>query len=54
MRLVWQGVLFCSGLLFLSASASASCLGSGDPQIEALAKDIGRQPYQALAAIEQV
>ncbi len=54
MRLVWQGIVLYSGLLFLNASASASCLGSGDPKIEALAKDIGRQPYQALAAIEQV
>ena len=53
MRLVWQGLVLCSGLLSLIAPVSASCLGSGDPEIEALAKDIGRQPYQALFAIEQ-
>jgi len=33
--------------------AVASCLGSGDSEIEGLAKNIGRQPYQALQAIEQ-
>lgn len=39
-------------LLSIVLPVSASCLGSGDTEIEALAKDIGRQPSQALQAIE--
>ncbi|MBU1311816.1 MAG: GGDEF domain-containing protein [Gammaproteobacteria bacterium] len=39
-------------LLSIALPVSASCLGSGDAEIEALAKDIGRQPHQALQAIE--
>ena len=54
MRTFGQGLLLCGCLIFLSLPVSASCLGSEDTEIEALAKDIGRQPYQALQAIEQV
>ncbi|MDP4534720.1 GGDEF domain-containing protein [Alkalimonas collagenimarina] len=53
MRLFLQGIVLFSCLLFMLLPAAASCLGSGDDEIEALAKDIGRQPYEALQAIEQ-
>ncbi|MCC5853913.1 MAG: GGDEF domain-containing protein [Alkalimonas sp.] len=53
MRACLQGVVLSGCLFFIHLPASASCLGSGDTEIEALAKDIGRQPYQALQAIEQ-
>lgn len=46
--------LVLSGSLFSSSfQVLASCLGSGDVRIENLAKDIGRQPYEALQAIER-
>lgn len=54
MRTVLQGLLLSGCLFFVSLPVSASCLGSEDTEIEALAKDIGRQPDQALQAIEQV
>lgn len=40
-------------LLAIALPAGASCLGSGHSDIEALAKDIGRQPYDAVQAIER-
>tara|TARA_R110002126_G_scaffold43475_26_gene124638 strand:- start:4387 stop:6219 length:1833 start_codon:yes stop_codon:yes gene_type:complete len=39
-------------LVSVGMPVSASCLGSGDTEIEALAKNIGRQPHQALQSIE--
>ncbi|MEH8015982.1 GGDEF domain-containing protein [Rheinheimera muenzenbergensis] len=52
-------MILCSKMLVLAVClvsvgmpVSASCLGSGDTEIEALAKNIGRQPHQALQAIE--
>lgn len=53
MRLFWQGVVLCCILVELSLPVAASCLGSDDTEIEALVKDIGRQPDQALQAIAQ-
>jgi diguanylate cyclase (GGDEF)-like protein len=53
MRLSLQCFVLASCLLAIGVPASASCLGSGDAEIEALAKDIGRQPHRALQAIEQ-
>lgn len=45
-------LVLLASLLSVALPVSASCLGSGDAAIEALAKDIGRQPHQALQAIE--
>ncbi|MCH8538406.1 MAG: GGDEF domain-containing protein, partial [Alkalimonas sp.] len=53
MRAFLQGVVLSGCLFFIHLPAAASCLGSEDAEIETLAKDIGRQPYQALQAIEQ-
>lgn len=48
-----QKVTLSGCLFFMPFSAVASCLGSGDTEIESLAQDIGRQPHQALQSIEQ-
>lgn len=53
MRCYWLGVVFSGFFCFMVLPVSASCLGSEDVEIEALAKDIGRQPYHALSAIER-
>lgn len=53
MKCYWVGVLFSGCICLMSLPVSASCLGSEDAEIDALAKDIGRQPHQALSAIEQ-
>lgn len=53
MRLILNGIVLSVCLSIISVPVAASCLGSGDIEIEGLSKDIGRQPYQALHAIEQ-
>lgn len=53
MKSLLHGIVLSSCLLTISLPSAASCLGSGDAEIEGLAKDIGRQPYQALEAINQ-
>lgn len=53
MRLFLNGMVFSGSLFVMALPVVASCLGSGDAGIERLAQDIGRQPYQALHAIEQ-
>ncbi len=45
--------VLAASLLMGALPAAASCLGSGDADIEALTQDIGRQPFQALEAIER-
>lgn len=52
MILCSKKLVFIASLMAVALPVSASCLGSGDAEIEALAKDIGRQPQQALQAIE--
>ena len=53
MRSFLPSIVLLGYLLFMSVPVFSSCLGSEDDEIETLAKNIGRQPYQALHAIEQ-
>ncbi|MBN7818507.1 diguanylate cyclase domain-containing protein [Bowmanella yangjiangensis] len=45
-------ILLVCALSSVASPVLTSCLGSGDAEIEALAKYIGRQPHQALQSIE--
>ncbi|MEN3156941.1 GGDEF domain-containing protein [Alkalimonas sp. NCh-2] len=53
MRSFLQYIVLFSCLCIIHRPGLASCLGSEDAEIDALAKDVGRQPHNALQAIEQ-